>query len=52
LCYAMKLPLDRIRELRQDTAALNILYKQGEELWTQVVNECSHLEKCNESKGK
>lgn len=52
LCYAMKLPLDRIRELRQETAALNILYKQGEELWTQVVNECSHLEKCNESKGK
>ena len=52
LCYAMKLPLDRIRELRQETAALNILYKQGEELWTQVMNECSHLKKCNEGKGK
>jgi probable phosphoglycerate mutase len=52
LCYAMKLPLDRIRELRQETAALNILYKQGGELWTQVVNECSHLEKRNESNGR
>ena len=48
LCYAMKIPLDRIRELRQETAALNVLYKQGERLCTQVVNERSHLEKYNQ----
>ncbi len=52
LCYAMKIPLDRIRELRQETATLNVLYKQGERLWAQAVNERSHLEKYNESEGK
>ena len=52
LCYAMKIPLDRIRELRQETATLNFLYKQGERLWAQAVNERSHLEKYNESEGK
>ena len=51
LCHAMRIPLDRIRELRQETAALNVLCKQGELLWTQVVNERSHLEKYGESKG-
>jgi probable phosphoglycerate mutase len=50
LCYAMKIPLERIRELRQEPAALNVLYKRGEELWTEVVNECSHLKMGNESK--
>ena len=51
LCHAMKIPLERIRELRQETAALNVLCKQGEQLWTQVVNECSHLERYGKSKG-
>ncbi len=50
LCYALKIPLDRMRELRQETAALNVLYQQGERLWIEVVNERSHLEKYNESK--
>jgi probable phosphoglycerate mutase len=43
LCYALKIPLNRFRELRQETAALNVLYKQGQRLWTEVMNECSHL---------
>ena len=43
LCYALEIPLDRFRELRQDTAALNILYMQGQRLRAEVVNECSHL---------
>ena len=51
LCQAMKIPLERIRELRQETAALNVLCKQGEQLWTQVVNERSHLEEYGEIKG-
>ncbi len=50
LCYAQKIPLDRMRELRQETAALNVLYRQGQRLWTEVVNERSHLEKYNEGK--
>ena len=50
LCYASKIPLDRMRELRQETAALNVLYRQGQRLWIEVVNERSHLEKYNESK--
>jgi probable phosphoglycerate mutase len=50
LCYASKIPLDRMRELRQETAALNVLYQQGQRLWIEVVNERSHLEKYNESK--
>jgi broad specificity phosphatase PhoE len=52
LSYAMKIPLDRIRELRQGTASLNVLYKQRERLWVQVVNERSHLEKYNDSTRK
>jgi broad specificity phosphatase PhoE len=43
LCYALEIPLDRFRELRQEPAALNILYMQGQRLRAEVVNECSHL---------
>jgi broad specificity phosphatase PhoE len=45
LCYASKISLTRFRDLRQGTAALNILYKQGERWWVKVVNERSHLQK-------
>jgi broad specificity phosphatase PhoE len=45
LCCALKVPLERFRELRQGTAAINVLYLQGERLWATVVNERSHLEK-------
>jgi len=43
LCYALEIPLDRFRELRQEPAALNILYMQGQRLRAELVNECSHL---------
>jgi broad specificity phosphatase PhoE len=43
LCYALNIPLDRFREVRQETAALNILYVQGQQFRAEVVNECSHL---------
>ena len=52
LCYALKVPIDRFRELRQGTAALNVLYKQGQQLLVKVVNECSHLRKCVEGESK
>jgi broad specificity phosphatase PhoE len=45
LCHALKVPLDRFRELRQETAALNVLYMQGGQLWAEAVNERSHLKK-------
>jgi broad specificity phosphatase PhoE len=43
LCYALRIPLDRFREVRQETAALNVLYMQRERLVAKVVNDCSHL---------
>jgi hypothetical protein len=52
LCYALKIPLDRFREVRQETAALNVLYMEGQRLWAKVVNECSHLKRGNGSEAK
>ena len=52
LCHALELPLDRFRELRQGTAALNVLYKQGERLRAEVVNDRSHLPPEEGRKGK
>ena len=49
LCYALKIPLDRFREVRQETAALNVLYMQGERLVAEVVNDRSHLKDYNRS---
>jgi probable phosphoglycerate mutase len=43
LCHVLGLPLDRFRELQQDTAALNILCIQEHRLLVEVVNDLSHL---------
>jgi len=43
LCHAMNLPLDRFREIQQDTAAINLLHKNGPAFSVKVVNERSHL---------
>ena len=43
LCFASKIPLDQFRELRQETAALNILYKDGADFQVEKVNDCKHL---------
>ncbi len=45
LCHVLGFPLDRFREVQQDTASLNILYVQGECLRAEVVNDLSHLKK-------
>lgn len=45
LCYASKISLDQFRELRQDTAALNIIYKDGADFQVVKVNDCRHLQK-------
>ena len=44
LCFASKIPLDQFRELRQDTAALNILYKVGTGFQVEKVNDRRHLQ--------
>ena len=50
LCAALEIPLDRFRELRQGTAALNVLYVQGRRLRAEVVNDRSHLSQEEERK--
>jgi len=50
LCYALQIPLDRFREVRQETTALNVLYIEGERLMAKVVNDRSHLKDRNDAK--
>jgi probable phosphoglycerate mutase len=45
LCQALGFPLDRFRDVHQDTATLNILYMRGQRLCAELVNDISHLEK-------
>lgn len=52
LCHALEIPLDRFRELKQGTAAMNILYLQGRRLRAEVVNDRSHLPREEERKNK
>jgi probable phosphoglycerate mutase len=47
ICHALGLPLDRFREFKQDAAALNVLYKRQGQLVAEVVNDVSHLKKCD-----
>jgi len=49
LCQALSIPLDRFRDVHQDTATLNVLYMRGERLRAELVNDLSHLKK-NEGK--
>ncbi|MFT5701398.1 MAG: broad specificity phosphatase PhoE [Desulforhopalus sp.] len=44
LCFALQRPLNQFRELRQDTAALNILYKDGALFQIEKINDCNHLQ--------
>lgn len=44
LCFASGTDLDRFRELRQDTAALNVIYQDGEAFYLERVNDCRHLQ--------
>jgi phosphoserine phosphatase len=45
LCYAAQISFERFRDWRQETAALNVLYKHGGRFRVEVVNEQSHLHK-------
>jgi len=44
LCHAKKIPLARFREIPQQTGALNILFKEGRDMWVQVLNDRSHIQ--------
>ena len=52
LCHALEIPLNRFRELKQGTAALNVLYLQGGRFQAEVVNDRSHLSREEERKAK
>jgi broad specificity phosphatase PhoE len=52
LCAALEIPLDRFRELKQGTAAMNVLYLEGSRLRAEVVNDRSHLPPEEERKKK
>jgi broad specificity phosphatase PhoE len=43
LCDILKIPLNRIRDLRQENAAFNIICKKGDRFCAELVNERSHL---------
>lgn len=43
LCFVSKIPLNQFREFRQNTAALNIFYKNGMDYQVKRINDCRHL---------
>ena len=48
LCHALEISLDNFREIKQETAALNLLYKYDDRLVVEKVNEVSHLQHLNQ----
>ncbi|MEN8799000.1 MAG: histidine phosphatase family protein [Flavobacteriaceae bacterium] len=44
LCIVSNIPLNQFRKLRQDTAALNIFYKNGIDYQIERFNDCRHLQ--------
>jgi probable phosphoglycerate mutase len=46
LCFVMGIPLDKFRDLQQDPAALDILCKKEGHWVAEVVNDVSHLKRC------
>jgi probable phosphoglycerate mutase len=44
LCHAKAMSLDRFREIKQETAALNIIYKKGKRFRVTSVNDRAHLQ--------
>jgi broad specificity phosphatase PhoE len=43
LCDILKIPLNRFRDLRQENAAFNVIYKKEDRFYAELVNERSHL---------
>jgi probable phosphoglycerate mutase len=49
LCFASGIPLDRFREMRQDTAAMNVIYRNGGVFQVDKINDRKHLVSCHAS---
>ena len=49
LCHASKTSLDQFREMRQETASLNIFYKDGNHFHVETVNDQRHLQENGKS---
>ena len=52
LCHALEVSLNRFRDFQQDTAAISVLYKQGDRLRAEVVNDRAYLQKYKEHQAK
>jgi probable phosphoglycerate mutase len=50
LCHALEISLDNFREIKQETAALNLIIAQNNHLRVEKVNEVSHLMHLNQDK--
>ena len=48
LCHVLGISLDNFREIKQDTAALNLLSAHDNQWVVEKVNEVSHLQHLNE----
>ncbi len=48
LCHALGISLDNFRDIKQDTAALNLIHNHEERLVVEKVNEVSHLRLLNQ----
>lgn len=48
LCFASKISLDDFRKVKQDTAALSVIYKGDTEFEVESINDCRHLKELNE----
>jgi len=48
LCHALEISLDNFRDIKQDTAALNLFHKYDDRLVVEKVNEVSHLRYLNQ----
>jgi probable phosphoglycerate mutase len=47
LCHALEISLDNFREIKQETAALNLLSARDNHLKVEKINEVSHLKRLN-----
>lgn len=48
LCFASKISLDDFRKVKQDTAALSVIYRGDNEFEVETINDCGHLKELNE----
>jgi broad specificity phosphatase PhoE len=52
LCDILDIPLNRFRELRQENAAFNVICKNEDKYYVELLNERSHLKELSENERK